>query len=48
MVGLAKRGSSSKGDTVKKGISLKLEVTTTVSLVVAVVMARIIPDSKKM
>jgi hypothetical protein len=35
-----------QGDTMKKGIPLKLVVMTTVSLVVAVVMASIIPDTK--
>jgi hypothetical protein len=32
----------------KKGISLKLAVMTTVPLVVAIVMASIIPNTKKM
>jgi hypothetical protein len=37
-----------QGDAMKKGISLKLTVMTTVPLVVAVVVASIIPNTKKM
>jgi hypothetical protein len=37
-----------QGDAMKKGISLKLAVMTTVPLVVAVIVASIIPDTKKM
>jgi hypothetical protein len=36
-----------QGDAMKKGISLKLAVMTTVSLMVAVVVANIIPNTKK-
>jgi hypothetical protein len=37
-----------QGDAMKKGISLKLTVMTMVPLVVAVIMASIIPNTKKM
>jgi hypothetical protein len=37
-----------QGDAMKNDISLKLTIVTTVLLVVAVVMASIIPDIKKM
>jgi hypothetical protein len=37
-----------QGDAMKKGISLKLMVMTTVLLVVAVVVASIIPNTKRM
>jgi hypothetical protein len=37
-----------QGDAVKKGMSLKLAVMTTVLLVVAIIMASIIHDTKKM
>jgi hypothetical protein len=37
-----------QGDAVKKGISLKLVVMPTVPLVVAIIVASIIPDTKKM
>jgi hypothetical protein len=37
-----------QGDAMKKGISLKLAVMTTVPLVVAVIVASIIPNTKKM
>jgi hypothetical protein len=36
-----------QGDTMKKGISLKLAVMTMIPLVVAIVVASIIPDTKK-
>jgi hypothetical protein len=36
-----------QGDAMKKGISLKVAVMTTVPLVVAVVMTSIIPNTKK-
>jgi hypothetical protein len=37
-----------QGDAVKKGISLELVVMPTVPLVVAIIVASIIPDTKKM
>jgi hypothetical protein len=37
-----------QGDAMKKGISLKLTVMTTVPLMVAIVVASIVPDTKKM
>jgi hypothetical protein len=37
-----------QGDAMKKCISLKLAVMTTVPLVVAVIVASIIPNTKKM
>jgi hypothetical protein len=37
-----------QGDAMKKGISIKLAVMTMVPLVVAVIMASIIPNTKKM
>jgi hypothetical protein len=37
-----------QGDTLRKGISLKLAVMTMVPLVVAVIMASIIPNTRKM
>jgi hypothetical protein len=37
-----------QGDAMKNGISLKLVIVTTVLLVVAIVVASIIPDTKKM
>jgi hypothetical protein len=37
-----------QGDVVKKDMSLKLAVMTTVPLVVAIIMASIIHDTKKM
>jgi hypothetical protein len=37
-----------QGDAMKKGISLNLAVMTMVPLVVAVIMASIIPNTKKM
>jgi hypothetical protein len=37
-----------QGDAVKKDMSLKLAVMTTVPLVVAIIMASIIHDTKKM
>jgi hypothetical protein len=37
-----------QGDTVKKEIPLRLTVMTTIPLVVAIVVASIIPDTRKM